>query len=582
MFNVMRTAPWTGGWLALCLASAGCAPHADVSLTGNAPAQYTHVFVTTQAIWFNTSATAGPGETGWTKLTLNDPVTVDLLSSLDGTLTALATNMQVPAGTYSQVRLIPVDASVALTPSASALGAIYNSEADYEDSSNASHQVPLELLNPDVGIGISTSLKVAGNGSTTFSATTTSSSGTSSSTTSGSTTSSSTTAPKVALALNLDGSRDLVPFTYSGAGITTLTGVLLNPHMTAYDTSQAGGIQGALTLTGLTNVTNPNNNRVDIQVTAETLSADGTRHIAVNSAAVRSDGTFLVYPLATSTDTPSSYDLVIHGPAIATIIVKGIPVTAGDPNTTSPVSVGTLVPRAATPYTVHLTTTNPLPAGALVGFYQTLPDSGEVPYLIEEQPIDPFSRAFATDPSVSAATLDYGTYSTDGAPSMTSATPSEGTSTYRVSASAPLFADGVLTTTVTPPTSGTGPVPVAAPTLSAVSGATAVNLSALVNVTAVRAFNQGDLILSHDGAVVATAPLNPAALALGGSTTVTINGVPAGSLSSTFDQGLYYLSVRAWNTGQTDHVPASVVWESYPVPVDLRSTSTASISLNID
>src|SRR6266850_2320357 len=110
-----------------------------------------------------------------------------------------------------------------------------------------------------------------------------------------------------------------------------------------------------------------------------------------------------------------------------------------------------VTPRAATTsFAVNLTTTTPLPAGALVGFYQTLPGSGEVPYLIEQQPIDPFSRAFASDQSIPAATIDYGTYSS-GSVSLSTADPAEGASTYRVAATAPLFADGVLTTTVTAP-----------------------------------------------------------------------------------------------------------------------------------
>jgi len=61
---------------------------------------------------------------------------------------------------------------------------------------------------------------------------------------------------------------------------------------------------------------------------------------------------------------------------------------------TNSVSIGTLTPRAATSYKVNITpttstTSTPLPAGSLVGFYQTLPASGEVPYVIEQSPVDP-------------------------------------------------------------------------------------------------------------------------------------------------------------------------------------------------
>src|SRR5262249_26449352 len=111
----------------------------------------------------------------------------------------------------------------------------------------------------------------------------------------------------------------------------------------------------------------------------------------------RRDGTFTLYPLATSSSNPTSYDLVIHGPAIATVIVKDVKVNVGDPSSSAPVDIGTITLRAAASFAVNLDTTTAVPAGALVGFYQTLPGRNEVPYLIEQQPVDPFSRTFASD-----------------------------------------------------------------------------------------------------------------------------------------------------------------------------------------
>jgi len=134
--------------------------------------------------------------------------------------------IEVPVGTYAQIRLIPVDASAKLLSSASALGAVFNSEVDYTDSTGTLHQVPLELQNPDKGFGIATSVEVKGDTSA-FSST------------------DKTTAPTPAatsdLAINVDGAKDIVPFTWSN-----LNGMLLNPHMTAYDQTEAGAIQGML------------------------------------------------------------------------------------------------------------------------------------------------------------------------------------------------------------------------------------------------------------------------------------------------------------------------------------------------
>ena len=40
--------------LSLCVVLAACSARTDVSLTGNTPAQYSHVWITTQEVWVNT------------------------------------------------------------------------------------------------------------------------------------------------------------------------------------------------------------------------------------------------------------------------------------------------------------------------------------------------------------------------------------------------------------------------------------------------------------------------------------------------------------------------------------------------
>jgi len=118
----------------LACALAGCSARTDMSLTGNTPAQYSHVWITTQEIWFNTSAIAGPDDGGWAKFPLSTPATVDLVAEGGGNLGSIVTGLNIIPGTYSQVRLIPVDAAEPLTTSATTAGALYNSEADYVDS----------------------------------------------------------------------------------------------------------------------------------------------------------------------------------------------------------------------------------------------------------------------------------------------------------------------------------------------------------------------------------------------------------------------------------------------------------------
>src|SRR5262249_47187022 len=156
---------------------------------------------------------------------LSAPITVDLASLTGGTLAQIASDLKVPAGTYSQMRLIPLDSSAALASSASALSAIYNSEADYTDSSGTAQRVPLELLNPDKGVGVSTTLTIKASlsqlGGATATTNTTDSScvaGEVGCTTTNQTSTSNST-PTVSVAVTVDGIHDLVQFAYGNSQI---------------------------------------------------------------------------------------------------------------------------------------------------------------------------------------------------------------------------------------------------------------------------------------------------------------------------------------------------------------------------
>jgi hypothetical protein len=355
--------------------------------------------------------------------------------------------------------------------------------------------------------------------------------------------------------------------------------MMLSSHIVAYDQAAVGGITGTLDVSSLTGVTSPSTSAyLNIQVTAESVSADGTRHIAVNSAPVTSSGTFTIYPLSTSSSSPTSYDLVIHGPGIATVIVKSVAVNVGDPATTTPVNIGSITPQGASTFTVNLDATNPLQAGALVGFYQTLPGSSEVPYLIDSQPIDPFTRKFNADVAESSGPLYYGTYSSGSTVTLTSADPTEGAATYRVAGTAPLFSDGVLTTTVKAPASSTTATLVAVPQLTAASGATLDSTSVTISKSSSTKYNKGELIFSHDGAIVQTVALD-SILTQTANATLTVSGLPGGGASGTFNDGLYYVSVRVWNTS---NAAGTLNREIYPTPLDLRTGVLSSYQLNID
>jgi len=618
---------WAAGLMAAFAALAGCSTQTNVSMGTSVQSKYSHVWLTFQEVWFNTSATASPEDSSWKRFTLSAPITLDLATLTSGSLQQIATGVKVPAGTYSQLRLIPVDSSAALAASASAAGAKYNAEADYTDPSGNAQQAPLELLNPDKGIGVSTTITVKASlarlGSLTTATTSTTSClpgaiGCTSGSTSGGTSCSagttdcmspsgtacvngetdctttavataapaSSSAATMSVAVTVDGIHDLVQFAYGNANDPQI-GVLLNPHSSGYDVTSTGTIQGTV---DLTNVTADSSGHFDVQATAETLSTDGTRHVAVQTVQVGSDGKFVLYPLPAATPSTTStglattsrsttpYDLVIHGPQIATVIIKSIPVAAGDPSTTSAASVGTVTPRAATPYTFNMAAgTVALPAGALVDLYQTIPASGEVPYVVDQVAIDPFSRTLLYNESVPTGTLDWGTYVSGANVALTTVTPTQGSSVYFISAQAPLFSDqGQLVATLSPPANGTGPVPVVMPTLTPTAGSGSVSIT-VAPVTAGK-YDRGELIVSHDGAIVQTVAIDTA-LTQNGGATLTVQGIPAGGSASSFDNAVYYVSTRAWNSSN----PAGTLQrQSFTTPIDLSSGSATGPTVNVD
>jgi len=605
MRNPLPTLVVTAVAATLC----GCSERTDMSLTGNTPAAYSHVFITTQEVWFNKSGTAGPNDGGWVQFSLSTPQTVDLVGATGGNLGTFITGMRLIAGTYNQVLLVPLDNSQPLALSAQSAGALYNSEADYIDASGTTQQVPLGLLNPQQGFGVPSALKVPigkigpvlgaaavashNGGTNTQSGTTTAanpvSTAVSNSSSSGTSVlgSSSSSQPPNSFDVNIDGAMDLVPFTYSGA-----LGVLLSSHATAYDLSQVGAISGTVTLTNITGISGPSGVPA-IQATAEVTSTDGSRHVPVISTPVNADGTFLIYPLTTSSSAPAYYDVVIHGPGIATIIIKAIPVplsnstatptpltstttttsSTSNPGTTNSsinsVSLGTFTPRSATYYTANLTPSaaQPLPAGAFIGFYQTLGAAGEVPYLITGSALDPFNQNLAIGQPLGTQTIDSGTFTSGGSNiRVVSAAPKETAGTYIVAAFAPYYTGGALTPTVSQANPATS-----IPGLTLIAG-TPGTISATVTQGTPGVYDSGQLLVSHDGQLIATAPLNPL-FTQPSPVVINVSGMPAQTSSA-----LYYVSVQVWLASN----PASLKIESSPTPVDLRGSTSGSIQLTVN
>jgi hypothetical protein len=369
--------------------------------------------------------------------------------------------------------------------------------------------------------------------------------------------------------VDFDATRDLVPISLSGQ-----PAFALNPHPQTSNVSASGTIQGAVSLTGVSVLTDAG--IPDVQVSAEALSSDGTRHVIVATTIVESDGTFILYPLSTASGAPSTYDLVIHGPGIQTVIVKSVPVTNSAPGSTA-AALGTLTLTPGTPFLVNLNTSSPAsPTSSLVGFYQTLPLSSEVPYLVEVRALDPTSGVFASAQELSSGALQYGTY-TSGTTSLTAVNPSQGAATYAIGAINPAYGTATLGTTVTAPANLTTtalftmtapPVPTGS-TANAIQGTVSVDSSA---------FDNAELFLTYNGALVAAAPLT--SYLTSSQSTLSLTGIaPGGSADTTYAPGVYYAEIWAWNstnpTGTLTRMP-------YGSTIDMSAGNATGVALTIN
>lgn len=582
-----------------CLVLGACETRISTSVTANAPIAYSHVYVTLAQVWVNASATAGPDDSAWIKATLDAPQTVDLVGLTSGTLKEFASQLPVPSGTYNQLRLVLSDTSASLTSSAQAAGAQFNNEVDYFDTAGTLQRARLDVPNAASGIAVPITLDVQTSqdailaalasssatsslGSSSSSSSPLGSSGTGTQTSTSTTTTTTSTSTdttglgtvSASAAIVFDASRDIARYTYGNQ-----TGFALNARLTGQDLATVGTIRSQLSLGSLT--LDASTSRPSVQVTAETPSSDGSRNVPVLSAPLRSDGTFILYPFPMDDKAPTTYDLVIHGPGIQTLIIKSVPVQSGSPSSAATVNLNSIaLLLAAATYPVNVSAANPAARGARIGLYQTVNASGELPYLIEERTVDPITGRFALDQTIPADNLAVGTYSSGTTLTLTTQTPLEGTGAYKLASSGALFGDGAFGDTLTAPATGTTTATTFnAPALAIPTGAVAGTITATVNVSTPNRYDKGALVITHDGAIVTSVLLDSLLVPAQASGVLTISAVPAGDGTTAFAEGTYYAEAWAWNSSDPS---GSFVRQPAGTLIDLRATPNASVTLTLD
>lgn len=532
-----------------------CSVDTTVSVGATTAPQVQHLYVTATQVWLSTSATAAPTDTGWVGSDLTTPVSIDLASLNAGSLSGLLSGVKAGAGTYKQVRIVLADSADPLTTSAQSAGLSWNAQVQYLDAQSNSATLPLELPSPKSQLIIPATVVLSGGGAGAFMSAGASTTGT---TTSAAAASGTTTAT---VAVDLDTVRKWLLFKFDDQ-----TGALLSPSMSVMNVKNAGAISGSVDVSGVSAsvLSGPQG----IVVTAEALSADGTRFEAVKSVALQSGGVFTLYPLPVASSGNTVYDLVIHGPGIRSLILSQVPVSSGDAESATSVQSSAIRVASARDYTVNTAANSAvLPGGSQVGFYQTIPGS-TAPHLIEFALLDPFSGGFTSDLFLSSDAIDYGTYNNGGDIVLSTSAPDEGIGTYRIGAAAPLRASSSLSTTISAPTVVVNAVqPIFPPPLNPTTNA-AVS-GTLTSATG--RFDRGFLMISRGGQLIEAVDLRNALSGVNTSIPFTVPGLPAA-----VDAARYDVSARLWNSRN----PAGTLTRAAATTqADLTTGSASSINI---
>jgi hypothetical protein len=520
---------------------------ANVSIM-DAPGDYNHVYVTVAAVWFHTSNVAGPDDAGWLKFPLNAPITVDLLSLENGAMLQTFGGLTLPAGDYQRIRVFLVDNQAALTASAAALNLSENDEVSYDNSSGTAQNAPLEIVSPSKGIAIYGSFQV------------------------------NSTAP-IDLALDFNVDRDVLPF-FAGS----MQDFVLKPRLAYFDLSHVGAITGSVECGDLL-ANGGAGFAYGVVVKAEIPSADGSYETVDRETGLKLDlandsCTFTLYPVHIPSGASSaSYDVMIRGRDMASIIVKGVPVQVGeDASTATQVSTDPLMLTQGTEYTANMPSNMPVsPTGADVRFYQTVPGTAAT-YEIRTQGVNPFTGIFTNDEPLSLDALQVGAYVAGADPTLAAVTPNEGLGGFVPYGDAPYFMrTEAVTGTLTPALNNPTGFTVGA--LSISSAASADSIAGSLTQTTAGTFDSGYLVVSHDGYIVTTIPLAGVLSQNGGTGgAYTINNLPGGSSMQSFAAGLYYLHGFLWNS--QDPLLSFRRIEDTAV-VDLRSGSATNVNITV-
>ncbi len=514
----------------------------NVSVTDAPTSDFDHVWVTIGEIRFHTSNAAAPSDPGWLKFPLAAPITVDLAALNNGSLQSVFSGITLPVGTYQQIRLLLVADTDPLAASAVAQRITYNDEVDWTDLLG-SHVAPLEIAAPRQGIGINGTFTVA-------------------------------SAAPLNLVLDFDVGHDVVRFLHNGNNAYTL-----KPNLRYFDLAEAGAVVGQVDAAGLCTTTAVGC-AYNLVIKSEELSPDGSHHAATRFTTVRPDGSFTLYPLRVpSGQTGTTVDVLVRGRGMDTMLVTGVPVTAG----TTPTSNPTRISSAALPLTIDAgeyaanASAALSPTGSWLNFFQTLPGAAQVPYEVRYRHVNPFTGVFTDAIPLSTGPVQLGSYAAGGSPSFAAVVPQEGLGGFQPWAAAPDYARTEASSGIV---SATGPSFAVAQLPVNAAVASADSISGTIAQATAGTYDRGFLVVVRMGTIVTTQALD-AVLAMNGGAggAYSVSNLPGGSAAKSLPGAYYYLYARVWNSA---HPLATLKRIDFSGFADLRSGSASGINATLN
>lgn len=544
----------------------------NVALTDGPSDEFQRVWVTINTIAFHTSPDQvwNSSDATWIKFKLPAPITVDLTALNNGTLdNSIFAGLNLPTGTYRQIRFLfdgaqaSLDASALATKDSNGASLQWNDQVEYLDVSNnwAVTEAPLEIAYPTQGMQLLGTFTVTQGGT-------------------------------LNLAVDFDLEHIIVPFNHGG-----MTWFTMRPNLLYFDMSTVGAISGKINPQQLCQSASAEiaatsgspTCAFNLIVKAEILTADGSRHYVARETMVDPvTGSFTLYPLATadaSGNPISSYDVLIRGREMQTMLVTGVPVTAG----TAPGGTGSSAPTSIQSGYIALNLNNaeytaqfanalsPLSSGYAI-FQQTLPGSGAVPYEVRWRNTDPFTGEFRNPIPLQGASssLYLSSYNSGNTLSFSPVVPQEGAGAFTVSENEVVYYNLSTGAVMLPPSSGTAQTFVPG-TPSLVSGVQSGTVNVDLSFSNLSIATNCQLVIARFAAIVDTYDCS-SMLSNTTPATFTLTGVPAGASGATVPGAYYYAYVRLW-----DSTHPFITREIVPLPgyIDLRSASTASLNGSI-